>query len=292
MFRILRKNIRVGRVTIPVPETGKPEEKSLGIPEIEAGKCTGCGKCAEICPVTALPLSDKSAEDRRELLLCRGACVACGLCGPACPHDAIVFKNGDAAKLKKELADSFSFKLSEAMRDPSFVIPSKRTASKNEPLSGGSPGGVGPGEVLPDDFERKLAEKIRKIFARSLHIREVDTGSCNACESEIAGLSNPVYDAERFGIHFVASPRHADMLLVTGPVSRQMELALLKTYQAVPSPKLVVACGSCAISGGVFGGSYAVVGGVDRVIPVDVYVPGCPPSPEAILKGIFLALDK
>lgn len=130
------------------------------------------------------------------------------------------------------------------------------------------------------------------MFGRSLHIREIDAGSCNGCEVEITNLSNPVYDAERFGIHFVASPRHADMLLVTGPVTRQMELALVKTYEATPSPKLVVACGSCAISGGIFEDSYAVVGGVNRTVPVDVYVPGCPPRPEAILYGIFLALNK
>ena len=147
--------------------------------------------------------------------------------------------------------------------------------------------------LLPmDKMGMQLEEKIKKMFGRSLHIREVDAGSCNGCELEITNLSNPVYDAERFGIHFVASPRHADMLLVTGPVTRQMELALVKTYGAIPSPKFVVACGSCAINGGMFRGSYAVVGGVDQSIPVDVYVPGCPPRPEAILHGIFLALNK
>ena len=123
-------------------------------------------------------------------------------------------------------------------------------------------------------------------------IREVDAGSCNGCEVEIVNLSNPFYDAERFGIHFVASPRHADMLLVTGPVTRQMELALVKTYEATASPKLVVACGTCAISGGICEGNYAVIGGVDRSVPVDVYIPGCPPRPEAIFQGILLALDK
>jgi Ni,Fe-hydrogenase III small subunit len=138
----------------------------------------------------------------------------------------------------------------------------------------------------------KLKDKIQHLFGRSLHIREVDAGSCNGCEVEITNLSNPVYDAERFGIHFVASPRHADMLLVTGPVTRQMELALVKTYEATPSPKLVVACGSCAIGGGIFEGNYAVIGGADHSVPVDVYIPGCPPRPEAILHGIFLALNK
>lgn len=294
MFRIFRKNVQVGRVTLPYPGTGAADEASLGVPEINPGKCTGCGKCVEVCPSSALSLSDEIAADRRKLFLSRGNCISCGLCKPACPHDAIVLKSkGEgSAKSKEELAALFSFKLSDARRDASFVIPPQSTSEDGRLSPDLSPVSVLSKEILPDDFEKKLSGKIKKLFGRSLHIREVDAGSCNACEVEMVNLSNPVYDAERFGIHFVASPRHADMLLVTGPVSRQMELALLKTYQAVPSPKLVVACGSCAIGGGFFSGSYAVAGGADRVLPVDVYVPGCPPSPEAILKGIFLALDK
>jgi Ni,Fe-hydrogenase III small subunit len=137
---------------------------------------------------------------------------------------------------------------------------------------------------------RKLRTEIHRLLGRSLAIREVDAGSCNACELEIIALNNPVYDIERFGIHFVASPRHADMLLVTGPVTRNMEMALRKTYAATPDPKLVVAVGACGISGGMFGTNYATRGGVDQVIPVDVYIPGCPPRPEALLYGILLAV--
>jgi Ni,Fe-hydrogenase III small subunit len=125
-----------------------------------------------------------------------------------------------------------------------------------------------------------------------LAIREVDAGSCNGCEIEISGLAGPVYDSERFGIHFVASPRHADMLLVTGPVTRNMEVPLLKTYDATPAPKLVVAVGDCAKHCGVFKGSYAVVGGVADVIPVDVFVTGCPPEPAEILQAILAALGR
>jgi Ni,Fe-hydrogenase III small subunit len=125
-----------------------------------------------------------------------------------------------------------------------------------------------------------------------LHIREVDAGSCNGCEIEIVGLNSPVYDIERFGIHFVASPRHADMLLVTGPVSRNMELALRKTYDATPEPRLVVAVGACGCSGGLFGQNYASLGGVDKVIPVDVYIPGCPPNPHALIYGILTAISR
>lgn len=137
-----------------------------------------------------------------------------------------------------------------------------------------------------------LQDKIKKTFGRSLHIREVDAGSCNGCEVEVTALSNPVYDVERLGIHIVASPRHADMLLVTGPVTRNMELAVLKTYNAAPGPKLVAAMGSCACNGGIFGETYASAGGVDKLLPVDVYIPGCPPRPQAVIFGLLVAVDR
>ncbi|MCX9085408.1 MAG: NADH-quinone oxidoreductase subunit B family protein [Candidatus Methanoperedens sp.] len=149
--------------------------------------------------------------------------------------------------------------------------------------------------TVEDEIEimgQRMNDKIKKIFGRSLHIREVDAGSCNACEVEVNALSNPIYDIERFGLHIVASPRHADMLLVTGPVTRNMELALLKTYNATPSPKLVAAMGSCACNGGIFGDTYASCGGVDKILPVDVYIPGCPPRPQALIFGIMVAIDK
>jgi Ni,Fe-hydrogenase III small subunit len=143
-----------------------------------------------------------------------------------------------------------------------------------------------------EDLGRKIGSRADQLFGRSLHIRQVDAGSCNGCEIEIGGLNSPIYDIERFGIHFVASPRHADMLLVTGPVTRNMEMALLKTYEATPEPRLVVAVGACGCSGGIFGRNYATCGGVDSVIPVDVYVPGCPPNPQALLQGILKATDR
>jgi Ni,Fe-hydrogenase III small subunit len=153
-------------------------------------------------------------------------------------------------------------------------------------------------EPLPpgvDEVVRLLHEvdaRARRLFGRALAIREVDAGSCNGCEIEITGLTSPVYDCERFGIHFVASPRHADMLLVTGPVTRNMAVPLVKTYEATPAPKLVVAVGDCARTCGVFQGSYAVAGSVDQVIPVDVFVDGCPPEPTAILQGILAAIGR
>ncbi|HEU4341438.1 MAG TPA: NADH-quinone oxidoreductase subunit B family protein [Candidatus Binatia bacterium] len=159
-----------------------------------------------------------------------------------------------------------------------------RTGVVTEPLNSDA--------VTPVELARETRLEIRRHLGRALAIREVDAGSCNGCEIEISGLTSPVYDSERFGIHFVASPRHADMLLVTGPVTRNMEVPLLKTYEATPAPKLVVAVGDCAKDCGVFKGSYAVVGSVADVIPVDVFVTGCPPEPAEILHGILAALGR
>ncbi|MGQ0523303.1 MAG: NADH-quinone oxidoreductase subunit B family protein [Betaproteobacteria bacterium] len=138
---------------------------------------------------------------------------------------------------------------------------------------------------------QRLRAEILERFAGSLTIRHVDAGSCNGCELEINALNNPYYNLEGLGIRFVASPRHADMLLVTGPVSRHMETALKRTYEATPEPKLVVALGDCGCDGGIFGTGYASCGGVSSVIPVDVAVPGCPPAPAAIMQGILTAIS-
>jgi Ni,Fe-hydrogenase III small subunit len=137
-----------------------------------------------------------------------------------------------------------------------------------------------------------LQARILGVLGRALCIREVDAGSCNGCELEIHALANPLYNLEGLGIRFVASPRHADMLLVTGPVSKHMEVALRRTYAATPDPKLVVAIGDCGCTGGIFGESYASRGRVSNVIPVDVAVPGCPPRPIQILSGILTALER
>jgi Ni,Fe-hydrogenase III small subunit len=147
-----------------------------------------------------------------------------------------------------------------------------------------------PSEVV--QICRAIDARAKALFGRALAIRAVDAGSCNGCEVEIQGLTSPVYDMERFGMHFVASPRHADLLLVTGPVTRNMEVPLRKTYEATPDPKLVVAVGDCADSCGVFRGSYAVVGPVSRVVPVDAVIRGCPPEPKDVLHGILHALDR
>lgn len=142
------------------------------------------------------------------------------------------------------------------------------------------------------EIGRRLEDAIRKRFRGSLTIRQVDAGSCNGCELEIHALNNPIYNCERFGIHFTASPRFADMLLVTGPVTHNMEIALRRTYEATPTPKIVVAVGDCGCSGGIFGENYASLGGIDKVIPVDVRIPGCPPTPAMLLEGILRAVGE
>ncbi len=148
------------------------------------------------------------------------------------------------------------------------------------------------GESAAVEVAREIDAAARRLFGHSLGIREVDAGSCNGCEIEIVGLAGPTYDMERFGMHFVASPRHADLLLVTGPVTRNMEVPLRKTYEATPDPKLVVAVGDCARTCGVFKGSYAVAGSVADIVPVDVFVDGCPPEPADILRGILAAVRR
>lgn len=138
-------------------------------------------------------------------------------------------------------------------------------------------------EALGIEVKRRVERRMRGSFA----IRAVDAGSCNGCELEVHALNNPFYNVEQFGVHFVASPRHADALLVTGPVSRHMAAALQRTYAATPAPKWVIAVGDCAVDGGEFGCSYASLGGVDKVVPVDIVIPGCPPTPTALLRGLL-----
>jgi len=154
-----------------------------------------------------------------------------------------------------------------------------------------------PVTLMPTDNElerasERLRAAIERLFRRSLYIRHVDAGSCDACESEVKQLTSPYYDLHRLGIFFATSPRHADLLLVTGPVTRAMAAPLLRTYEAMPDPRLVAAVGACACHGGVFGASGLTRGGVSHVLPVDVYIPGCPPTPFALIQGLLLAIGR
>ncbi|MGA9118893.1 MAG: NADH-quinone oxidoreductase subunit NuoB [Bacteroidota bacterium] len=279
MLRILKQALISGPVTNSYPAViAEPPDGFRGRPVIDFERCTACGKCADACPTEAITArANETNADEKIVSINYGDCIFCGECETACPT---------AIHLTKE------FQL--AVAEKSKLVTSARYTH------GGDDGFHFAGlltetTVAVESLEsigQTLKEKTATLFGRSLHIREVDAGSCNGCEVEITALNNPVYDIERFGVHFVASPRHADMLLVTGPVTRNMEIALKQTYEATPDPKLVVAVGACAIGGGVFGKSYASCGGVDNVVPVDVYIPGCPPRPEALLHGILTAIEK
>jgi Ni,Fe-hydrogenase III small subunit/ferredoxin len=217
------------------------------------------GKAVEVCPTGALQLETREAQ--AHLSLDYGKCIGCGRCADVAP---------------KAFNPATHFGQTGVTRNELVRVWDLRT--KRELPSGPHP-----------DTARG---SIYSLFGRALNIRQLDPGSCNGCEVEITALTNPYYDLERFGIHFVASPKHADMLLVTGPVTRNMAEAVRKTYEAVPDPRLVVAVGACGVSGGLFRDSYGVVGPVDSVIPVDGYIPGCPPTPAMLVTGILEVLKR
>src|SRR5229473_8107979 len=278
MFKILQKTVKTGIVTVNYPaEPAKISQHFRGRPSFDFDKWRDARPAAEMCPTGAISLSDTS--DSRKVTVDYGLCVFCGLCAEVSSDQAVritqEFELATTDRRNLVLAAEYTLNADRTHRQLRAVNRGFRNAG---------------GDV--ENIGQKAREKIHKLLGRSLSIREVDAGSCNGCELEIVALNNPIYDIERFGIHFVASPRHADMLLVTGPVTRNMELALLKTYRATPEPKVVVAVGACGISGGIFGRNYATVGSVDQVVPVDVYIPGCPPRPHALLYGILLAVGR
>ncbi len=265
MHNIIKKMLQHGTVTVDYPK--KPIKSSFitGAPEFDLKKCKGCMNCMNICPTGAIVFAENPSEKAKTPAVNLDECVFCRFCEEKCTNGAVSLTG------RFELAQ----KSREALRASPLYVQEK--------------------EVLGLEYEligKQLKEKVYSTFGKSLHIREVDAGSCNGCDSEINALGSPYNDIERFGIHFVASPRHADMLLVTGCVTRNMEVALIKTYNAVPSPKLVVAVGACACSGGIFKDSYAGRNGIDSVLPVDVYIPGCPPRPQAIIYGILKSIGR
>ncbi len=272
MFKILDKTFRAGTVTTGYPKTApKLPDASRGAPAFDLAEWRDARPAAEACPSGAISVKD--ADSSRSVTVDYGKCIFCGECAAASDDPAVRITP------KFELATT----------DRGSLVTSAEYLL--------NPDGTHSALVRGDSMEMEeiggtLRDEIHRVLGRSLAIREVDAGSCNGCELEIVALNNAVYDIERFGIHFVASPRHADLLLVTGPVTRNMELALRKTYDATPTPRLVVAVGACGISGGMFGTNYATRGGVDQVIRVDVYIPGCPPRPEALLHGLLLAVGR
>ncbi len=278
MFKILQKTVSTGTVTANYPaESIKISDRFRGRPSFDFDKWKDARPAAEVCPTGAISVADKG--DSRVVTVDYGLCVFCGLCAEASSERAV--------RITQE------FELATSDRR-SLVLTAEYTLNADRTHRGLRRVDRKSVNVEADveSLGKKARETIQKILRRSLAIREVDAGSCNGCELEIVALNNPVHDIERFGIQFVASPRHADMLLVTGPVTRNMELALLKTHRAMPEPKVVVAVGACGISGGIFGENYASLGRVDRILPVDVYIPGCPPRPQALLHGILLSVGR
>ncbi len=261
MLKILQKMIQYPRLTNNYPNQPFDARFMLGKPVIDGALCNGCGECVKRCPSGAMIQMEAPVKAGVNL----DECIFCALCEEVCPQRAVAITH------QFELAE----KSRQSLRKEPFHLPD--------------------GDVPADNFEligRKMEKQLRKKLGRSLQIREVDAGSCNGCDYEINAIINPLNDLERFGVHFVASPRHADMLLVTGTACRNMELALAKTYNATPDPKLVVAVGACACSGGIFKGSPQTRAGIDNIVPVDVYIPGCPPRPQAIIYGILKAVDR
>lgn len=248
----LRDLARPVTVAYPASRGGLPEGPRTNI-AVDWARCTGCAGCVEVCPTGALAMEDGA------LRVDHGACIACNACIPACPE--------------KALRETREFEL--AVRDRADLV---------EAAPGRAP--------APRASPERLRAEVHRVFGRSLHVREVDAGSCNGCEVEVQALVSPYYDVERLGIKLVASPRHADLCLVTGPPTRHMRESLRAAYEAMPPPRLVVAVGACGIMGGPFADSDAVHRGVAEVVPVDVFIPGCPPRPEALIHGLLLAVGR
>lgn len=275
MFEPLRQSLKTGIVTTRYP-AAPPEisARARGRPEIDFDGWKDARPAARVCPTGAIDYSDQDTV--RTAVLDLGKCIFCGLCADVDPAIRMTNQCELAARRRADLQFTARYELGPDGAHQRLLERPRAAAA----------------EPAADALGEELKSRVQSLLGRSLHIRQVDAGSCNGCEVEIHGLNSPVYDLERFGIHFVASPRHADMLLVTGPVTRNMELALRKTYDATPAPRLVVAVGACGCSGGIFGRNYATCGGVDSVIPVDVYIPGCPPNPYALLQGILTAIGR
>jgi Ni,Fe-hydrogenase III small subunit/ferredoxin len=252
MLNIIRERLRQGRRTIVYP-AGDPPPLPDRFRGLPALEASRCPEECSVC-IAACP-TNAIGRDREGLRLDLGRCLFCADCTDACPEDAIRFTS--------------DYRLAVTARDD-MVLQSGQEFQRARPLE----------------------PKMRRLFGRSLKLRQVSAGGDNSAEADLNVLGTVVFDMGRFGIQFVASPRHADGLVVTGPVTENMKLALRKTYEAVPSPKIVIAVGACAISGGIFRGHPEVNDGVDGIVPVDLYIPGNPPHPLTILDGLLRLLDR
>jgi len=254
VLKILLARLSQGHRTgrFPGEEPTLPD-RFRGLPVLAPERCPdGCRECVDACPTAAV------RSDGGALSLDLGRCLFCSECADACPDGAITY--------------STDYRLA-ARRRGDLVLEAPRTAP-------------------PAARDLRLGDELRRLFGRSLKLRQVSAGGCNGCEADVNVLGTVGFDLGRFGIQFVASPRHADGLLITGPVTANMRLALKKTYDAVPDPKIVIAVGACAIAGGPYIGHPEVHDGADQVVPVDLYVPGCPPHPYTILDGLLGLLGR
>jgi Ni,Fe-hydrogenase III small subunit/formate hydrogenlyase subunit 6/NADH:ubiquinone oxidoreductase subunit I len=278
MFKILSKTAQTGLVTIGYPDAPAPAPECFrGAPKFDFANWRDSRPAAAACPTGAIAIRESSSA--REVTVDYGLCIYCGECAAADASGSVQITREYelAVRRRGDLLTRAVYLLNR--EDEQVELRSLET-------------GEGWHEEITEKTEARLRRRIHEVLGRSLAIREVDAGSCYGCEVDVHALNNPIYDLERLGIHFVASPRHADMLLVSGPVTRNMELALIKAHRATPDPKVVVAIGACGISGGIYGRNYATLGGIDAAIPVDVYVPGCPPRPLALMHGILLAVGR
>lgn len=257
MFAIdtILHRLKTGSATMAYPNGPAPElpDRHGGSFHVDATRCLdGCQKCIEVCPTVAI-----SRAPQQPIALDLGKCIFCQACVPACPAGVITHTEDHRMATR---------------RREDLVL-----------------GTAGAEEVR---LAAALDEKLRKLFGRSLRLRVVSAGGCGGCEADVNVLGTIGWDLSRFGIQYVASPRHADGLLVTGCISKNMSLALKKTWDAVPAPKIVIAVGACAIAGGPFVGNAEILNGADAVLPVDLYIPGCPPHPLTILDGMLRLLGR
>ena len=247
--------LKAGKATTSWPRADgdNGQRGVLGMPRLDPAQCkSDCSDCIDVCPSGAL--STTSETSAGPIAIDYGRCVVCQLCTEVCPSGSL-----------------------SPSEDWAFAVRQREDLLWREAIESRA------GQTL----QQQLA-----ALQHSLHIRHVDAGSCNGCESELQALNNPFYNLHRLGIFFTPSPRFADLLLVTGPVTAPMREPLLNTYQAMPEPRLVMACGTCAVSGGISGGGYCTDRGLEDLLPVDLYLPGCPPNPAALIEGLLIVLTR